>query len=93
MQHNAKSTDYTLTRTQNVAFNYEKKAPITKGVTGPHLDSTTIQVRIQNFFVGGGGDPEAIYNFYLILKIMLQKSCCKYNITLLAAAFMLYTYE
>jgi hypothetical protein len=41
------------------------------------------------FFLGGvGADPEAIYNLYMFLKIMLQESCCKYNITLFAAAFI-----
>jgi hypothetical protein len=42
------------------------------------------------FFLGGGGgaDPGAIYNVCLILKIVLQKPCCKYNITLSATAFM-----
>jgi hypothetical protein len=42
------------------------------------------------FFVGGrgGADPEAIYNLYLILKIILQKSCGEYNLTLFAIAFI-----
>jgi hypothetical protein len=41
------------------------------------------------FFLGGGGaDPEAIYNLCLILKIMLWKSCCKYNIILFADTFL-----
>jgi hypothetical protein len=41
------------------------------------------------FFLGvGETDPEAIHNLCLILKIMLQKSCCKYNITLSATAFI-----
>jgi hypothetical protein len=31
---------------------------------------------------GRGADPEAVYNLCLILKIVLWKSCCKYNITL-----------
>jgi hypothetical protein len=39
------------------------------------------------FFMGGGGaDSEAINNLCLILKIMVQKSCCKYHITLFATA-------
>jgi hypothetical protein len=46
-------------------------------------------VRTQNFSFGGvGADPEAEYNLCLILKIKLQKSCCKKNITLLATAFV-----
>jgi hypothetical protein len=41
------------------------------------------------FATGGeGADPEAVHNLCLILKIMLQKSCCKHNITLPAAAFI-----
>jgi hypothetical protein len=47
------------------------------------------------FFLGCGGvggwvgaDPEAIYKICLILKIVLQKSCYKYNISLFATAFM-----
>jgi hypothetical protein len=38
---------------------------------------------------GGGGvaDPEAIYNLYLFLKIVI-KSCHKYNITLSVTAFI-----
>ena len=42
------------------------------------------------FFTGGGGaEPEAIYKSCLILKIMLQKPCHKYNcnITLFVTAF------
>jgi hypothetical protein len=40
------------------------------------------------FFLGGWrvADPEVIYNLCLNLKIVLQKSCCKYNIPLLATA-------
>jgi hypothetical protein len=51
-----------------------------------------VHVRTQNFSLGqgGGADPEAIYNICLILKIMLQNSCCKYNITLSATA-LIYT--
>jgi hypothetical protein len=45
------------------------------------------QMQTQNFSLGGAG-PEAIYNLCLILKIMLQKSCCKYNTTLSATAFI-----
>jgi hypothetical protein len=37
---------------------------------------------------GGTGAPEAIYNLCLILKIVLQKSCCKYNTTLPATSFI-----
>jgi hypothetical protein len=37
---------------------------------------------------GGGADPEAMYNICLILKIMLQKSFCEYNITLSATVFV-----
>jgi hypothetical protein len=29
------------------------------------------RVRTQDFLLGGGADPEAMYNLYLILKIML----------------------
>jgi hypothetical protein len=49
-----------------------------------------IQVRTQHFFVwgGGGAGPEAIYNLPVILKIVLQKSCCKHNIALSATAFI-----
>jgi hypothetical protein len=37
-------------------------------------------VRTQNFSEGGGGaDPDAIHNLCLILKVMLEKSCRKYN--------------
>jgi hypothetical protein len=36
----------------------------------------------------GRTDPMAIYNLCLILKTMLQKSCCKYNVTLSATAFI-----
>jgi hypothetical protein len=41
-----------------------------------HMGDTMIslsQVRTQYFSLGGGGqaDPEAIYNLYLILKVML----------------------
>jgi hypothetical protein len=54
------------------------------------------QVRTQKFFLGGGqgvgvswgGLTQAMYNLYLILKIMLQKPCCKHNITLPATAFI-----
>jgi hypothetical protein len=45
------------------------------------------QVRTQNFSLGGP-DPEAIYNSCFVLKIMLQKSCCKCNTTLCAAALI-----
>jgi hypothetical protein len=37
---------------------------------------------------GGGADPAAIYNLCFTLKIMLEKSCCKYNITLFANVFI-----
>jgi hypothetical protein len=37
---------------------------------------------------GGGADPGAMCNLCTILKIMLQKSYCKYNITLFAAGFI-----
>jgi hypothetical protein len=40
------------------------------------------------FLWGGGADPGALYNLCLILKIMLQKSCYKHNITLSATAFI-----
>jgi hypothetical protein len=44
------------------------------------------------FFLGGarGGESglEAIYNLCLILEIMSCESCCKYNITLSATAFI-----
>ena len=38
----------------------------------------------------GGGEPKATNYLYLILKILLQKSCSKYNcnMTLLVAAFI-----
>jgi hypothetical protein len=38
---------------------------------------------------GGGGDLDAMYNLCSILKIVLQKSCHKYNcnITLFATVF------
>jgi hypothetical protein len=46
-------------------------------------------VRNQNLSLGGGGAvPEAIHNLCLILKIMLCKSCPKYNIMLSATAFV-----
>jgi hypothetical protein len=35
-----------------------------------------------------GADPEAIYNLCLVLKLMLSKSPCMYNITLSASAFI-----
>jgi hypothetical protein len=39
----------------------------------------------------GGADAAAIYNLCLILKIMLQKSCCKYNITLFRNCIYIHT--
>jgi hypothetical protein len=53
--------------------------------------NTFKQVRTQDFSLwgeGGGANPEAICNLCLILKIMLYKSCHKYNITLSATAFI-----
>jgi len=48
-----------------------------------------MQVHTQNFSPGGG-DHETVHNLCLILKIMLHKSCLKYNnyITLFATAFV-----
>jgi hypothetical protein len=40
------------------------------------------------FFGGRGADPEGIHNLCLVLKIMLQKSFYKYNITLSETAFV-----
>lgn len=44
--------------------------------------------RTQNFTVGA--DPEVIFNLWMILKIMLLESCCKYNCkrTVIATAFI-----
>jgi hypothetical protein len=39
-------------------------------------------IRTPTIFLGGGGggaDPEATYNLYLILKIILQKTCKKHH--------------
>jgi hypothetical protein len=47
------------------------------------------QVHTQNFsFRGEGADPEALHNLRKFLKITLQKSCCKHNITLSATSFI-----
>ena len=47
------------------------------------------------FFFGGWGDTEAIYNLRLILKIVLWKSCLKHNcnMTLFATALLSYKYN
>jgi hypothetical protein len=47
----------------------------------------TLELRAQNFPSGGGGGLR-LYIICLILKIVLQKSCCKHNITLPATAFI-----
>jgi hypothetical protein len=39
-------------------------------------------------WVGLGANLDSMYNLCLILKIMLYKSCCKYNITVPATAFL-----
>jgi hypothetical protein len=36
----------------------------------------------------GGGRALSLYVICLILKIMLQRSCCTHNITLFATAFI-----
>jgi hypothetical protein len=47
------------------------------------------------FFLGAGGgrgaDPEALYNLYLILKIVFSKSYCKYN-NILCNCIYIYIY-
>jgi hypothetical protein len=54
------------------------------------LINTAFHLRTRNFSLRGqwGADPDALYNLCSILKIMLQKLCCKHNITLPATAFM-----
>jgi hypothetical protein len=52
----------------------------------PHIALSRCAPRI--FRWGGGGLTVMLYKICFILKIMLQKSCCKYNITLFATAFI-----
>ena len=48
------------------------KTTIEVGLIGrPETSVNNYQVRTQNFSLGEGADPKAIYNLCLILKIML----------------------
>jgi hypothetical protein len=42
------------------------------------------------FLLGGGGrvDPDGVYNLCLIMRIVLQKSCFKYNVALSETVFV-----
>jgi hypothetical protein len=61
------------------------------GVTStlaPHSHLSQNQYAPRIFPWGEGAYPEAIHNLRVILKIIMYKSCCKYNITLFATAFI-----